>query len=274
MPYTARRRRPAIDDRARRVDARARVLREPTRDGVRDTRSRRESANAVEQDHGIASRVPFEPGRRAIAARVMRVLKVEYCSYEHRGARRAVGRRRQGQDRRSAHAELSTSSRGTRAGTTRATRCTPTARKFVLRLLPSGILHAGHHLRHRQRRGRRSRRRSSRRSTSSRAPASTSATACSISDKAHLILPYHRELDLLSEARRGERKIGTTSRGIGPAYEDKIARRGVRVGDLANPRVAGRGGARTTSPRATGSSATRRWTGSRCSTIWRRRGSG
>jgi adenylosuccinate synthase len=54
-----------------------------------------------------------------------------------------------------------------------------------------------------------------------------------ISNKAHLILPYHRELDLLSEARRGERKIGTTSRGIGPAYEDKIARRGVRVGDLA-----------------------------------------
>jgi adenylosuccinate synthase len=55
-----------------------------------------------------------------------------------------------------------------------------------------------------------------------------------ISDKAHLILPYHRELELLSEARRGERKIGTTSRGIGPAYEDKIARRGVRIGDLAN----------------------------------------
>ncbi len=53
-----------------------------------------------------------------------------------------------------------------------------------------------------------------------------------ISDRAHLILPYHRELDLLSEARRGERKIGTTSRGIGPAYEDKVARRGVRVGDL------------------------------------------
>src|SRR6476660_418403 len=56
-----------------------------------------------------------------------------------------------------------------------------------------------------------------------------------ISDKAHLILPYHRELDLLSEARRGENKIGTTKRGSGPAYEDKIARRGVRVGDLANP---------------------------------------
>jgi adenylosuccinate synthase len=56
-----------------------------------------------------------------------------------------------------------------------------------------------------------------------------------ISDKAHLILPYHRDLDLLSEARRGERRIGTTSRGIGPAYEDKIGRRGIRVGDLANP---------------------------------------
>src|SRR3989441_7298405 len=56
-----------------------------------------------------------------------------------------------------------------------------------------------------------------------------------ISDKAHLILPYHRDLDLLSEARRGERKLGTTSRGIGPAYEDKIARRGIRLGDLADP---------------------------------------
>ena len=58
-----------------------------------------------------------------------------------------------------------------------------------------------------------------------------------VSDRAHLILPYHRDLDLLSEARRGERKIGTTSRGIGPAYEDKIARRGIRVGDLADPSV-------------------------------------
>ena len=57
-----------------------------------------------------------------------------------------------------------------------------------------------------------------------------------VSDKAHLILPYHRDLDLLSEARRGERKIGTTSRGIGPAYEDKIARRGIRVGDLVDPK--------------------------------------
>ena len=59
-----------------------------------------------------------------------------------------------------------------------------------------------------------------------------------ISEKAHVILPYHRELDVLSEARRGERKIGTTSRGIGPAYEDKIGRRGIRVCDLLGDREA------------------------------------
>jgi adenylosuccinate synthase len=59
-----------------------------------------------------------------------------------------------------------------------------------------------------------------------------------VSEKAHLILPYHRELDVLSEARRGERKIGTTSRGIGPAYEDKIGRRGIRVCDLLGEREA------------------------------------
>ena len=107
-------------------------------------------------------------------------------------------------------------------------------RKFILRLIPSGILHAGvtcvigngvvvdpqalfaevDEL----------------------AKAGVDAgNRIVISDKAHLILPYHRDLDLLAEARRGERKIGTTSRGIGPAYEDKIARRGIRVGDLADP---------------------------------------
>src|SRR3990172_2073211 len=53
-----------------------------------------------------------------------------------------------------------------------------------------------------------------------------------VSDKAPGILPYHRELDVLAEARRGERRIGTTSRGIGPAYEDKVGRRGIRLGDL------------------------------------------
>ena len=55
-----------------------------------------------------------------------------------------------------------------------------------------------------------------------------------VSGRAHLLLEYHKRLDQASEARRGSGKIGTTGRGIGPAYEDKIARHGVRVGDLLN----------------------------------------
>ncbi|MCV6627228.1 MAG: adenylosuccinate synthase [Cellvibrionaceae bacterium] len=50
-----------------------------------------------------------------------------------------------------------------------------------------------------------------------------------------LILPYHVSLDNAREAARGSKKIGTTGRGIGPAYEDKVARRGLRLGDLMNP---------------------------------------
>jgi len=53
-----------------------------------------------------------------------------------------------------------------------------------------------------------------------------------ISAGAHLIMPYHQRLDLARERFRGVDKIGTTGRGIGPAYEDKITRRGVRVADL------------------------------------------
>jgi adenylosuccinate synthase len=53
-----------------------------------------------------------------------------------------------------------------------------------------------------------------------------------LSNRAHLIFPYHREMDKAAEAARGAAKIGTTSRGIGPAYEDKMARRGIRVCDL------------------------------------------
>src|SRR5665213_977860 len=106
-------------------------------------------------------------------------------------------------------------------------------RKFVLRLIPSGILHAGVTC-----------------IIGNGVVVDPKALLAEvdeligygidvgnrivISDKAHLILPYHRDLDLLSEARRGERKIGTTSRGIGPAYEVKIARRGIRMGDLAD----------------------------------------
>jgi adenylosuccinate synthase len=53
-----------------------------------------------------------------------------------------------------------------------------------------------------------------------------------ISNRAHLIFPYHRLLDQASEAARGAGKIGTTSRGIGPAYEDKMSRHGLRMCDL------------------------------------------
>jgi len=53
-----------------------------------------------------------------------------------------------------------------------------------------------------------------------------------ISDRAHVIMPYHRAIDLARERLRGEGRIGTTGRGIGPTYEDKMARVGVRVADL------------------------------------------
>jgi adenylosuccinate synthase len=56
-----------------------------------------------------------------------------------------------------------------------------------------------------------------------------------VSGRAHVLLDYHKRLDQASEKKRGEQKIGTTGRGIGPAYEDKIARVGVRVADLMNP---------------------------------------
>ena len=56
-----------------------------------------------------------------------------------------------------------------------------------------------------------------------------------ISPACALILPYHAALDLAREQARGDRKIGTTGRGIGPAYEDKVARRGLRLGDLRDP---------------------------------------
>jgi adenylosuccinate synthase len=56
-----------------------------------------------------------------------------------------------------------------------------------------------------------------------------------LSNRAHLIFPYHRQMEKAAEAARGAWKIGTTSRGIGPAYEDKMARHGIRVGDMLDP---------------------------------------
>ncbi len=56
-----------------------------------------------------------------------------------------------------------------------------------------------------------------------------------VSDRAHLILPYHREHEVAAENARGDGKIGTTRKGIGPSYEDKAGRRGLRTSDLRDP---------------------------------------
>ena len=58
-----------------------------------------------------------------------------------------------------------------------------------------------------------------------------------VSNRAQVILPYHRMIELAAESAPGRKKIGTTSRGIGPAYEDKMARNGLRVVDLLNPKI-------------------------------------
>lgn len=58
-----------------------------------------------------------------------------------------------------------------------------------------------------------------------------------LSEKAHLIMPYHKALDLAREAAKGKGKLGTTGRGIGPCYEDKVGRRGIRAVDLLDPKA-------------------------------------
>ena len=58
-----------------------------------------------------------------------------------------------------------------------------------------------------------------------------------ISEKAHIIMPYHKEIDHARERLKGDKKIGTTGRGIGPSYEDKATRRGIRFVELLDPEV-------------------------------------
>src|SRR5207237_2773540 len=58
------------------------------------------------------------------------------------------------------------------------------------------------------------------------------ATQLVVSENAHVILPYHKRIDVGREQKTGRTKIGTTGRGIGPCYEDKVARRGIRMRDL------------------------------------------
>lgn len=108
---------------------------------------------------------------------------------------------------------------------------------FVLRLLPSGIIHEGktcvlgngmvidpkaffEEVDQMEAQG-----------------ISVSPKRLKVSSRAHLIMPYHRALDHTSEERLGNEKIGTTLRGIGPAYEDKAGRRGIRVSDALVPEL-------------------------------------
>jgi adenylosuccinate synthase len=58
-----------------------------------------------------------------------------------------------------------------------------------------------------------------------------------LSESLHIIMPYHKRIDIAREAKSGDKKIGTTGRGIGPCYEDKIGRRGIRLMDLLNEEV-------------------------------------
>ena len=106
-------------------------------------------------------------------------------------------------------------------------------RKFILHLVPSGILHDGvtcvigngvvvdpralfSELEQLRRGG------------------VEAAGRLFISERAHLVLPYHRDVERAAEAGRGDQRIGTTARGIGPSYEDKSGRRGIRLVDLAD----------------------------------------
>ena len=58
-----------------------------------------------------------------------------------------------------------------------------------------------------------------------------------ISNRAHVILPYHLKIDEMDEERKGANKIGTTKKGIGPAYMDKAARVGIRIADLLDKEI-------------------------------------
>jgi adenylosuccinate synthase len=64
-----------------------------------------------------------------------------------------------------------------------------------------------------------------------------SSDSLKVSESVNLILPIHSAMDVALEASRGDKKIGTTGRGIGPAYEDKVARRGIRLCDLKHPEL-------------------------------------
>ena len=105
-------------------------------------------------------------------------------------------------------------------------------KKFVLKLIPSGILRPGKTGGDRQRPGGRSGRAARRDRFAGIRRAWTCAINLFISNRAHVLFPTHRMMEKMSEGRPGRISIGTTSRGIGPCYEDKIGRRGMRIADL------------------------------------------
>ena len=89
---------------------------------------------------------------------------------------------------------------------------------------------------HRQRRGGRSRG-AARRARHAREPRASTPGSLRLSGNAHLIMPYHQELDRVTERYLGKNKLGTTKRGIGPTYADKALRVGLRVQDLLDPKI-------------------------------------
>ena len=108
--------------------------------------------------------------------------------------------------------------------------------KYALHLLPSGILVPGRHAGHRQRRRHRPRG-ALRRARGAQRPRASTSRGCKISANAHVITQYHRTLDKVTERFLGKRQIGTTGRGIGPAYADKINRVGIRMQDLFDENI-------------------------------------
>ena len=147
--------------------------------------------------------------------------------------RRPVGRRGQGQDRR-----LAGQPRRRRRPLPGRPQCRPHAggRRPDLQIVAAAL---GHRPRHpvgdRQRRRARSLGASGTRSRRlAEQGVSITPDNLQIADTCPLILPFHRDLDALREDASGAGKIGTTRRGIGPAYEDKVGRRAIRVCDLAH----------------------------------------
>ena len=127
------------------------------------------------------------------------------------------------------------SSAATRAARTPGTRSSPAARRSRSAQTPSGV-----DLRQDVGDRRRLRGRSAgaaRRARRARSRAGSTSSVVVVSGNAHLIMPWHVAIDQASERRLGNLQIGTTRRGIGPAYADKASRIGIRVQDVLDPKI-------------------------------------